>query len=210
MIGILDYGAGNLRSVLNGFAALGEEARLVESAEGLDGIERMVLPGDGHFGTAMGEFARRGFLEPVRAWIAADKPFIGICLGIQLVFELSDEAPGVRGLGSFAGSCKLFPGGSMPLPGGGSKRLKVPQMGWNPMRQARPDPIFDGVPDGAHFYFIHSYYPEPADPSLALGISEYGVEYCAMIGRGRVYACQFHPEKSGAAGMRLLDNWRRL
>lgn len=201
MTAVVDYAAGNLRSVLNALESLGEQAKLVEGPGGLAGADRLVVPGDGHFGTAMGTLESRGFADPVREWIAAGKPFMGICLGLQLLMEGSEEAPGVRGLGSFPGAVKRFSGASA------AGRLKVPQIGWNRLRYPRKTELFEGIPEGSWFYFIHGYFVEPADETLSVGDAEYGIEYCAAAGRGRACAFQFHPEKSGSGGLRLIRNW---
>ena len=201
MIGIVDYGMGNLGSVSNACAFLGLPARIVASPGELDDCQALVLPGVGAFGDCMQHLAEHGFVEKVRAWIAAGRPYLGICLGLQVLFESSEENPGVPGLGVVPGRVRKF-----KLP----PELKVPQIGWNAVRQQQPDcPLFAGVADGAYFYFVHSFYAEPADPAAAAGLTEYGVTYTSALWRGNVAAVQFHPEKSQAAGLRMLGNFGR-
>jgi glutamine amidotransferase len=196
MIALVDYGMGNLRSVEKALAKVGGEVRLVRDAAGLAAASKVVLPGVGAFGDCMRNLESQGLSRPILAALREGKPFLGICLGYQLLFEGSEESPGVRGLGVFPGRVVRFPSGS----------LKVPQIGWNQVRFARPDcPLLRGVPDGSSFYFVHSYYPSPRDPSLACGLTDYGGEYASMIWRDRVFACQFHPEKSQAVGLKLLE-----
>lgn len=201
MIALVDYGMGNLRSVEKALARVGGEVRLVRDAAGVAAADKVVLPGVGAFGDCMRNLGNQGLAEPILAAIRGEKPFLGICLGYQLLFEGSDESPDVKGLGLYPGRVVRFPPGS----------LKVPQIGWNRVAFARPEcPLFRGVPDGSHFYFVHSYHPAPADPSLACGITDYGGEFASMIWRGKAFACQFHPEKSQSVGLRMLENFVRL
>lgn len=225
MIGVVDYGAGNLGSVMNALARLGAEARFVRGPEelsptsGAGGVrggspyEKIIFPGDGHFATAMESLERSGYAEALRLWIAADRPFLGICIGLQLLFGTSDEAhgrpavpagpdgsavpatPPTRGLGVLAGTVKRFP------------VRKVPLIGWNSTSPRPGAPLFTGVAEGTFFYYIHSYYAAPEDDAVVAAEAEYGLRYCSAVQRGALAALQFHPEKSGPAGLALLGNW---
>ncbi len=199
MIGILDYGMGNLGSVANACAFLDLPARIVASPGDIAGCRGLILPGQGAFGDCMRHLRDHGFVEPVRAWLAADRPLLGICIGIQVLAEESEESPGTPGLGVVPGRVRKFPAG----PG-----RKVPQMGWNRVRLGdRPGPFFRDVPPHAFFYFVHSYYLDTPDAGLTAGTTEYGVTYTSAIRRGRMAATQFHPEKSQRAGLQVLRNF---
>jgi imidazole glycerol phosphate synthase glutamine amidotransferase subunit len=209
VIGVIDYGAGNLGSVMNALKRLGCEGRFVKGPEEIAGgtapgakapFEKLLFPGDGHFTTAMASLEKSGYAAALREWIRADKPFLGICIGLQLLFDSSEEAfqengAPVRGLALIPGTVKRFPG------------RKVPQIGWN-QTQARPgSKLFRGLPENSFFYYIHSYYTAPADDSVTAAWAEYYVRYCSVVERGALAAVQFHPEKSGAPGLKLLENW---
>ncbi|MBN1268733.1 MAG: imidazole glycerol phosphate synthase subunit HisH [Kiritimatiellae bacterium] len=199
MTGIVDYGMGNLGSVSNACRHLGIESRIVTQPREMDACAAVILPGVGAFGDCMAHLSEHGFISPLRAWIGEGRPFLGICLGLQVLFESSEEAPGVAGLGALKGAVRKFPGG----PG-----FKVPQIGWNTVRQLRPEcPLFRGVPDGAHFYLVHSYYVAPEDPGIVAGMTDYGVEYTSAVWNESLFAVQFHPEKSHNAGLRMLRNF---
>ena len=198
MIGIIDYGAGNLRSVANAIHALGIEPRLVSSPADFAGLTHLVLPGVGSFGDCMGELDRRGLTGPIRDWVAAGKPYFGICLGYQILFDESVETPGVTGLGIFRGKVRRFV----------EDGRKIPHMGWNAARPVDPaDPLWAGLGDSPYFYFVHSYFPEPADPAIVAMTTDYGDTFASAIRSGAVLATQFHPEKSQQAGLRLLANF---
>ncbi len=199
-LGIIDYGAGNLSSVRNSFAAVGYEGVLVRKAEELRGITHLVLPGVGAFGDCAEALRAQGLSEPLREWILAnDKPFLGICVGYQVLFEAGEESPGIPGLGILPGLVRRF----APSPG-----LKVPHMGWNAVTPcSAADAIWAGMGDSPYFYFVHSYFPEPMEPSLVAAHCDYGGRFAAAIRRGRCIATQFHPEKSQALGLRLLRNF---
>jgi imidazole glycerol-phosphate synthase subunit HisH len=197
-LGVLDYGAGNLRSVLNAFAAIGHEARLVTTPEQFDDIDILVFPGQGAFGDSVRILKETGLWEPLRAWLRAEKPYLGICLGYQLLFESSEECPGVEGLSVAPGRVRKFDS---------AHGLKIPHMGWNQVAWAADKPVWwQDIPDPAHFYFVHSYYPEVADASLALCSTDYGVPFMAGIAKANLVAVQFHPEKSQEIGLKLLKN----
>lgn len=198
MIAIIDYQMGNLRSVQKAFERLGFAAQITSDAREIMDAERVVLPGVGAFGDAMAELRRRDLIEPIRDAIAADKPFLGICLGLQLLFDAGYEGGRHEGLGILAGEVVKF-----DLP----RDYKVPHMGWNRVTVKRPAPILDGIADGTHFYFVHSYYCVPDDPSVVALECEYHRPFCAMVWRDNLFATQFHPEKSQADGQKLLRNF---
>lgn len=199
-LALLDYDAGNLRSVARALETTGARVEITTAPDALGGFDAVVLPGQGHFGDCAGKLAARGLWEPVKRWIAAGRPFLGICVGYQLLFEGSEEAPGTPGLGVFRGRVVRFPA---DVPG-----LKIPQIGWNSLRLLQPDaPLLRGLRDGEHFYFAHSYFPEPADPGLVAAECDYGRPFAAALHRDHVSAVQFHPEKSQRAGLRLLGNF---
>jgi len=204
VLGVIDYGAGNLGSVMNALKRLSVPARLVEGPQELSlstsPFEKIIFPGDGHFATAMASLTQSGYAQALCEWIKADKPFLGICIGLQLLFETSQEAPPVdgrevRGLSVIPGTVRRFPG------------RKVPQIGWNQTTARKESKIFRGLNDNSFFYYIHSYYADPADDSVCAAQTEYYVRYCCAVERGALAAVQFHPEKSGAAGLALLQNW---
>jgi glutamine amidotransferase len=201
MIAIIDYQMGNLRSVQKGFERVGFAAEITSDPQRLAAADKVVLPGVGAFGDAMAELRTRGLVEPIRDMIAAGKPFLGICLGLQLLFDVGYEGGEHAGLGVLRGKVVRF-----DLPVG----FKVPHMGWNQGRFVRPAPVLDGLADGTHFYFVHSYYVVPEDPALVAIETTYGHPFCAMVWRDNLFATQFHPEKSQADGLRLLRNFAKL
>ncbi len=197
MIAIVDYGAGNLRSVQKAFDHLGVASQVVRSRRELDSAERLVLPGVGAFGAAMEKLKTSGLLEGVEEWLGSGAPFLGICLGMQLLLDGSAESQGVAGLGFFEGSCVPFREG------------KVPQIGWNQLTVQKGSRLLQGIDDGSFFYFLHGYYVDPQETEVVTATTEYGVTYASVIERENVAAVQFHPEKSGELGLRLLENWVR-
>ncbi len=201
MIVIVDYGMGNLRSVQKAFEKVGQRATITNEAAVVDRAAKIILPGVGAFCDARIELARRGLTESVRGAIRAGKPFLGICLGLQLLFDVSYEDGRHEGLGLLAGEVLRF-----ELP----RSYKVPHMGWNQVVLRRRPPIFQGVPDDAHFYFVHSYYVAPRDAELIAGETDYGVTFTSMIWRDNLYATQFHPEKSQREGLQVLKNFAEL
>ena len=200
MIHIVDYGMGNLRSVQKAFEHLGHRARICSTADELDGAERMVLPGVGAFRDAIAELKHLKMDEPVRDHIAADKPFLGICLGLQLLFETGYEDGEWPGLGIVDGKVVRFEN---------HPERKVPHMGWNSLETAGESALLQSIPDAAHFYFVHSYYVVPTDTDVVAARTEYGMPFVSAIARGRMFATQFHPEKSQRVGLRLLENFTR-
>lgn len=201
MIAIVDYQMGNLRSVQKAFERLGTAAVISSDPVEVLEADAVVLPGVGAFADAMAELQRRGLVEALKQYIATDRPFLGICLGLQLLFDYSYEDGKHRGLGVLPGEVVRFPS---------DKGLKIPHMGWNQVQRRFEDPILDGIPDGSFFYFVHSYYAVPEDRSVVLLESDYGGPFCAMVRRGNLYATQFHPEKSQVRGLRLLRNFVAL
>jgi glutamine amidotransferase/cyclase/glutamine amidotransferase len=197
-LGVLDYGAGNLRSVLNAFEAIGKHANLVTKPVDFESIDVLVFPGQGAFGDSVRILKETSLWEPLRAWLKAEKPYLGICLGFQLLFESSEECPVVEGLCAVAGKVRKF-----DAAGG----LKIPHMGWNVANwEANQSPVWDGLPNPTHVYFVHSYYPEVQDETLALCRTDYGVAFISGIAKKNLVAVQYHPEKSQEAGLRLLRN----
>ena len=195
-LGIIDYGGGNLQSVRNALRYNGVEAAYVNTPEGLADVDALVFPGQGRFDDSMAGLNRQGLVDPLRDWIRADRPFFGICIGYQALFERSEENPGVAGLGIFEGEVIRFPS----KPG-----FKVPHMGWNQVALTNKEgPVWAGQESDPYFYFVHSYYPNPADPSLTAGTTDYEGDFVCAIQRGNLIATQFHPEKSQDAGLILL------
>ncbi len=197
-LGVLDYGAGNLRSVLNAFVAIGAQASLVTKPEDFANIDVLVFPGQGAFGDSVRILKETGLWEPLRTWLKAEKPYLGICLGYQLLFESSEESPGVEGLCAVAGKVRKF------NPDSG---LKIPHMGWNVAQwETNQSAVWAGLPNPTHVYFVHSYYPDVQDESVALCRTDYDVSFISGIAKKNLVAVQFHPEKSQEAGLTLLRN----
>jgi glutamine amidotransferase len=196
VIAVIDYGRGNLGSVENALECLGMRAVVTQDPRVIEDARALVLPGDGAFHDAMSNLQSLGLLEPLKAALHEGRPFLGICLGYQLLFTESEEFGQGKGLDVIPGTVRRFPGG-----------LKVPHMGWNTVEHRSDLRIFDGIPSGAHFYFVHSYYPSAADPSLPAATCTYGVTFPAAVGRGTLFATQFHPEKSQRWGLKLLENF---
>jgi len=197
VIAVIDYGRGNLGSVENALERLGMRAVVTQDPRVVEDARALVLPGDGAFHDAMSNLQSLGLLEPLKAALDEGRPFLGICLGYQLLFTESEEFGQGKGLDVIPGTVRRFPGGG----------LKVPHMGWNTVEHRGDLRIFDGIPSGAHFYFVHSYYPSATDPSLPAATCTYGVTFPAAVGRGTLFATQFHPEKSQRWGLKLLENF---
>jgi glutamine amidotransferase len=195
VIAIIDYGLGNLRSVKYALDRLGVDSLLTEQAAALESAEAVILPGVGAFGEAMENLRQLKLVEPIRR-VAREKPFLGICLGMQLLFTNSQE----HGL---HGGLDIIPGDVVRFDPG----LTVPHMGWNQVEQAHESPLFGGINDGAYFYFAHSYFVQPADSMAAIGVTEYGGKYASTVQSGQVFGTQYHPEKSGAVGLKMLENF---
>ena len=198
-LAIIDYGVGNLRSVEKAFAATDCEAVVSDDERVLCEAERLVLPGVGAFGACMKALTERGFDELVMERVEAGTPLLGVCVGMQMLFEESEEFGISEGLGLLRGRVRRF-----------SSELLVPQVGWNQVRQRNVHPLLASVEDGAFFYFVHSFYCEPADEAVVIGETEYGAAYASAVARGTVCGVQFHPEKSQAAGLQLLKNFASM
>ncbi|HUT10705.1 MAG TPA: imidazole glycerol phosphate synthase subunit HisH, partial [Thermoguttaceae bacterium] len=201
LISIVDYGMGNLRSVQKGFEKVGHQAVVTSDPAVVAQAAKVVVPGVGAFEDAMAELRRRGLIEPILEAIHSDKPFLGICLGLQLLFERSYEYGEHEGLGVLAGEVVRF-----ELP----PEYSVPHMGWNQISIPRRPPILQGIPEGTHFYFVHSFYVVPKDEEVIATTTDYGGPFCSMIWRGNLFATQFHPEKSQSDGLRILKNFAEL
>jgi imidazole glycerol-phosphate synthase subunit HisH len=195
-VAVVDYDAGNTLSVTRALKKVGAWVNLTPDPERVMEADAVVLPGVGAFGDCMRKLRERGMDEACLETYRTGKPFLGVCVALQVFFEASEESPGVEGLGIFPGKVVRFDVGP----------LKVPHMGWNDLDIARPHPVFDGL-NGEAFYFVHSYYPEPLEPSDLLGVSDYGGAFCAAAGRENLVAVQFHPEKSSLAGLKLYENF---
>ncbi|MBR5420854.1 MAG: imidazole glycerol phosphate synthase subunit HisH [Lachnospiraceae bacterium] len=201
MIAIIDYDAGNIKSVENAFRSLGTETVLTRDPELLARADKLVLPGVGVFGDARKKLSDYGLDAPIRDFIAKGNPFLAICVGLQLLFDESEESPGVEGLHIFPGKIKLIPE---------KDGLKVPQIGWNSLHLEKESRLFKGVEEGSFVYFVHSYYLECSAPSLVSASTEYGVHIHAAAERDNVFATQFHPEKSSSVGLKMLKNFTEL
>jgi imidazole glycerol-phosphate synthase subunit HisH len=199
---VVDYGAGNLRSVARAIEHGGFAPDVSDDPRSLDDADAVVVPGVGVAADTMRNLESRGFAGPLREYISADRPFLGVCMGYQVLFTATDE-------GGDHPCLDIVPGRVRKLPStnGGGRALKIPHMGWNQVAQSNDHPVFEGIPDGSYFYFVHSYYPDPEDDSLVIGRTDYGVTFAAAIARRNLVATQFHPEKSGAAGLRLYKNF---
>ena len=195
MIAIVDYGMGNLRSVTNAFRKLGGDATITRDIETIKNSRAVVLPGVGAFGKCIENLKKFGLFDAVKELVMNDKRYLGICLGMQVLFESSEEAPGTEGMGIIKGDVPRFKGNT-----------KVPHMGWNSIEIQRENPIFNGINGGDFFYFVHSYYCRPAEDVTATK-THYGVEFTSSVQKGNLFACQFHPEKSQMVGLRLIQNF---
>jgi glutamine amidotransferase len=201
MITIVDYGMGNLRSVQKAFEKLGFEANVTADSNAVSRAEKLVLPGVGAFADAMVGLRERQLIQPIREFIESGRPFLGICLGLQLLFEVSYEDGEHEGLGILRGEVLRF---------SVNAGLKVPHMGWNQLRMCRPAAIVDGIADGSFVYFVHSYYVAPADVAITTAETDYPEPFTSIVSRDNLFATQFHPEKSQQVGLRLLRNFASL
>lgn len=199
MIAIIDYGMGNLRSVQKGFEKVGFDAQITSDPEAVRKAEKVVLPGVGAFGDAMENLRNAGMIDVIKDTVKAGKPFLGICLGLHLLFDSSTEFGFHEGLGIIPGQVKLLPPG-----------LKVPHMGWNQIELQKSDPLLKDIPDDSAFYFVHSYYVEPDDPADITTLTDYGMKFTSIASRDNIFGIQFHPEKSSSLGLRILKNFGEL
>jgi glutamine amidotransferase len=206
VIAIIDYGMGNLGSVKKAFSRLGYEAAITGDPAEVRKADRVILPGVGAFGACMANLKATGLDSVVRESVSSGKPFLGICLGMQLLLSVSEELGTWDGLGIVPGKVIRFDFSS--LPNGDS--LKIPQIGWNQIKIKKQIPLFEGVPDGSMMYFVHSYYCVPDDSSVVAAVTDHGIDYCSIIGVDNVFATQFHPEKSGEIGLQILRNFGKL
>jgi glutamine amidotransferase len=199
MIGIVDYGMGNLQSVRKAFERIGQPARIVRTADELSSADKLVLPGVGAFGRAMDELTERCLRRPLLDAVYSGTPLLGICLGLQLLFERSEEHGSYEGLGLLRGDVRRLP-----------DSVKVPHIGWNELEIARPGWLLDGIPDREFFYFVQSYYVCPANPDCVSGTTEYGWSFAAAVEQDLIFGVQFHPEKSQGAGLQILESFAKL
>ena len=199
MIGLVDYGAGNLLSVKKALEFLSVEVKLISKGEEIDSIDRMILPGVGAFESCVDRLTEIGLYEPVKKWLTEGKSFLGICLGMQLLMEYSEEASkDKKGFNIIPGNVAKF------------KCNKVPQIGWNQVNVVKPSKLFEGITDNSFFYFVHSYYVNPDNRDCVIGTTDYSIDFTSAVNLGNIYGVQFHPEKSGDNGLKLLKNWIEL
>ena len=199
MIGVIDYGAGNLRSVCNSLKKLSVDCHVVKAPSDLNKIQTMIFPGVGSFGDSSDQLKKQSLFEPIREWIINDRPFLGICIGFQMLFDSSEESPGSEGLGIIPGKVIKF---------SEQTNLKVPHMGWNKVQiKNLNDPVWQKIDDFTHFYFVHSYFPKPDNPGVSSSTTAYGVDFTSSIRYGNIFGTQFHPEKSQKSGLRLIENF---
>jgi imidazole glycerol-phosphate synthase subunit HisH len=206
MITIIDYQMGNLRSVQKACESVGIAAKISSDPHEIAASQKLILPGVGGFGDAIAELRRRDLVEPIRDFVASGRPMLGICLGLQLLFETGYEGGTHKGLGLLPGEVVRFDWQKL----GVDSTLKIPHMGWNQVRKTADAPILREIDDLTYFYFVHSYYVRPADPSIVALSCQYGIDFCAMVWKDNLYATQFHPEKSQADGMKLLSGFAAL
>lgn len=200
MIAVVDYDAGNVKSVEKAIEKLGAKHVLTSDPEEIRKADAVILPGVGNFGDCVNNLKERGLDTVLKEYAASGKPFLGICVGLQLLFDESEESPGVKGLGILSGKIKKFPA---------SADLKVPQIGWNDIIESKGR-LLEGIDRGTYFYFVHSFYLESSDPSIVTSKTEYGVTYDSSVEKGNVFATQFHPEKSSDAGLKVLSNFLKI
>ena len=201
MIAIIDYGAGNLQSVKKAFDFIGAESVITDNPETINACDKILLPGVGSFGDAMDSMTQKGLVETVKQNAMSGKPFLGICLGLQLLFEESEESPGVNGLGIFKGKIKKF----SPDMG-----LKIPHIGWNSLEIKQKGTLFKDIPENSYVYFVHSYYLHAEDENEIATVTNYGIDFHSAVGKNNIFATQFHPEKSGDVGLQILRNFASM
>jgi glutamine amidotransferase len=198
---VVDYDAGNLRSVQRALEAMGQRPVVTSDPQAIERAEALVLPGVGSAQDCMRKLIARGLVEPLKDYAASGRPFLGVCVGLQLLFDGSEEGGGVECLGILPGMVRRFQN---------QDGLKVPQIGWNAVSLKYDHPLLAGIPGGTYFYFVHSYYADPSDPSVTIGQAEYGVDFAAIVASENVVATQFHPEKSADMGLRIYANFGRI
>lgn len=201
MVAIIDYDAGNIKSVQKAIEYLGEEVIITRDAEVILNASRVILPGVGAFGDAMEKLHKYDLVDVIREVVKREIPFLGICLGLQLLFETSDETPGVQGLGILKGKIKRIPDNG---------ELKIPHIGWNSLSFPNKGRLYEGIPQESYVYFVHSYYLDAEDKDIVVATTEYGTTIHASVEQGNVFACQFHPEKSSSVGLKILDNFLKI
>ncbi|VAX21383.1 Imidazole glycerol phosphate synthase amidotransferase subunit [hydrothermal vent metagenome] len=199
---IVDYDVGNLRSVQKGLEKAGASAKISRDKEDISSATALVLPGVGAFAECMKNLGLYDLLDPVRDFISSGRPFLGICVGYQLLFEESEEFGHCKGIGALKGKCVKFDSN-------GASGFKIPHMGWNKVDFVKPGRLFKGVPDGSDFYFVHSFYPVPEE-EITISTTNYGVDFASSVEKGNIFATQFHPEKSQRAGLKVLENFSKL
>ncbi len=201
MIAIIDYGAGNLQSVKKALDFIGAESVITDDPETINACDKILLPGVGSFGDAMASMQEKNLVETVKQNALSGKAFLGICLGLQLLFEESEESPGVKGLGIFKGKIRKFPA---------DMGLKIPHIGWNSLEIKQKATIFKNIPENSYVYFVHSYYLEAEEPDTVATVTNYGIDFHSAVGRNNIFATQFHPEKSGDVGLQILKNFASM
>jgi len=199
MITIIDYGDGNLRSVVNAITRLGYQTKITSNPDEILSAQTIILPGVGAAAATMQNLKALDMVEPIRQFITEGRPFFGVCIGLQILFTGTEEGGWHDCLNIFSGRVRKFPSG-----------LKIPHIGWNQVKQCIFHPVFAGIPDDANLYFVHSYYVEPDDKELVAGETEYGIPFCSVIARGNLVGTQFHPEKSGEFGLKIYDNFIKM
>ena len=201
MVAIIDYDAGNIKSVEKAIQFLGKEAVITRDAEQILSASHVILPGVGAFGDAMGKLQNYGLIPVIHEVVKRQIPFLGICLGLQLFFERSEETPGVEGLGILKGEIKRIPDG---------EDLKIPHIGWNSLSIKQKDTLFKDIPENAYVYFVHSYYLHAEDENDIATVTNYGIDFHSAVGKNNIFATQFHPEKSGEVGLSILRNFASM
>jgi imidazole glycerol-phosphate synthase subunit HisH len=214
IITIVDYGAGNLHSVRRALESVGQRPLVTSDPREVDRAKSVVFPGVGSANDAMKALRTLGLVEPLREYAASGRPFLGVCVGLQLLYDWSEEGGGTECLGILSGTVRRFPSGELKgshgVPGDAMGTLKVPHLGWNTVSLRFPHPLVEGLPDGGYFYFVHSYYAAPLDPETVLGQTDYGLDFASIVAQDNVLATQFHPEKSAALGLRLYANFAAI
>lgn len=198
MIAVIDYGAGNLKSITNALDLLRASYKVTDKKEGIEKAKKIIFPGVGSFGDCISSLKKKNLIESLKQAINK-KPFLGICLGLQILFEQSEESPGIKGLSVFKGKCKKF-----------TNKLKIPQIGWNSIKIDKKEKLLQGIKENSYFYFVHSYYVEPEDKEIILTKTDYGTDFVSGIAKDNILAVQFHPERSGEIGLQLLKNFTQL